>query len=45
LLKHLRQKEKDYIYSFGKGEIESLVSNYGWLLLLDRDDLYDVPAF
>jgi xylulose-5-phosphate/fructose-6-phosphate phosphoketolase len=29
LLKHLRQKEKDYIYSFGKGEIESLVSNYG----------------
>jgi hypothetical protein len=25
LLKHLWQKEKDYLYSFGKGVIESLV--------------------
>lgn len=31
MLKHLRQKEKDYIYYHGKGAVALLGSNLGWL--------------
>ncbi len=43
--KHLAQKEKDYIYANGQGTVPWAIPFSMLIALLDRPDIFQVPAF